>query len=321
MLSLFSFDIIMALAKVIYIKWVHEGKVYTGRFCTVQGVVQQLGDTGSALATLGIAVHTFLVVVWGRNTHPYFTAYAIVSITWLFLALFVAITVTVHTHGSDFYETPVGYWCWIGNHHKAEQYAGQYAWVWLTMFVSFLTYTILFFWARGNLTVSPTCWWKIRVHKDKDVVNSIDPNTRKRTAMGMIAYPVVFAVVALPLSVVRWTTAFGSGQHHLPAATFAVEIIYSLSGALNVLLFLFTRSELLLPRNLSNKRQELGMASGVTVSVTTSRHAEVYSRELSFSKAGGRQQPRGDQPIPLESLPETDDMAWHSPMSEHDSYE
>jgi hypothetical protein len=46
--------------------------------------------------------------VWGRNTHPYFTAYAIVSITWLFLALFVAITVTVHTHGSDFYETPVG---------------------------------------------------------------------------------------------------------------------------------------------------------------------------------------------------------------------
>jgi hypothetical protein len=207
------------------------------------------------------------------------------------------------------------------------------------MFVSFLTYTILFFWARGNLTVSPTCWWKIRVHKDKDVVNSIDPNTRKRTAMGMIAfvvftlqnslrsdicadsYPVVFAVVALPLSVVRWTTAFGSGQHHLPAATFAVEIIYSLSGALNVLLFLFTRSELLLPRNLSNKRQELGMASGVTVSVTTSRHSEVYSRELSCSKAGGRQQPRGDRPIPLESLPETDDMAWHSPMSEHDSYE
>jgi hypothetical protein len=61
----------MALAKVIYVKWVHEGKVYTGDFCTAQGksarsfvsleeltnifvagILQQLGDTGSALATL-----------------------------------------------------------------------------------------------------------------------------------------------------------------------------------------------------------------------------------------------------------------------------
>jgi hypothetical protein len=62
---------IMATAKSMYVKWIHEGKVYTGDFCTAQGecrclcisfgdssdtftagIVQQLGDTGSALATL-----------------------------------------------------------------------------------------------------------------------------------------------------------------------------------------------------------------------------------------------------------------------------
>jgi hypothetical protein len=59
----------MALAKVLYVKWIHEAKVYTGGYCTAQGkaivqvpqklsnasivgILQQLGDTGSALTTL-----------------------------------------------------------------------------------------------------------------------------------------------------------------------------------------------------------------------------------------------------------------------------
>jgi hypothetical protein len=134
------------------------------------------------------------------------------------------------------------------------------------------------------------------------------------------SYPAVFAVVALPLSVVRWTTAFGSGKHRMAAATFTVEIIYSLSGLLNVLLFLFTRSELLLPRNLSSKRQTLGTALGVVVTVTQSRHSEVYTAESSFQKAEGRQSSRVDQPTPLESLPETD-CTGSFPAFKHNSYQ
>ena len=55
-----------------------------------------------------IAIHTFFVVVWGSGTHPYFTAYVIVSFTWLFLIVFIAITAVPNTHGPNFYETPVG---------------------------------------------------------------------------------------------------------------------------------------------------------------------------------------------------------------------
>lgn len=54
------------------------------------------------------------------------------------------------------------------------------------MIVSFLTYTTLFVWARGNISVSPTHWWKFRVHKDKDVVQDIDPDGRKKRSIGMI---------------------------------------------------------------------------------------------------------------------------------------
>jgi hypothetical protein len=67
-------------------------------------------------------------------------------------------------------------------------------------------------------------------------------------------YPIVFAVITLLLSVVYWTSGFGCKQHWLPTETYTVEFIYSLSGALNILLFIFTKKELLLPRN------RLGMA-------------------------------------------------------------
>lgn len=65
----------------------------------------------------------------------------------------------------------------------------------------------------------------------------------------IFSYPIAFAMITLPISAVRWTSGFGHGHHALPTATFATEFIYSLSGAINVLLFLFTRKDLLLPRN------------------------------------------------------------------------
>jgi hypothetical protein len=64
-------------------------------------------------------------------------------------------------------------------------------------------------------------------------------------------------VTTLPLSVVRWSSGFGSNRRRFAAATFVVSSIYGLSGALNVLLFLFTRADLLLPRT-----RWLGVAPG-----------------------------------------------------------
>jgi len=261
MISLFLFDLVAAIGKVTFVKWLREGKVYTGGFCTAQGVIVQLGDAGSALATLAIAIHTFVVVVCGLYRRPYFIAYTAVGITWLFLVIFIVAHVTTHNHGASLFYTPVGYWCWIGNHYTIERYIGQYAWIILTMFVSLITYTLLSFWARGNLTVSPTQWWRFRVHADS-MLQEVDPDGRRRRAIGMIAYPVVFIIVSLPLTIIRMETHFGSVRNLSPnwtIATFVVESIYALSGAFNVLLFLFTRSDLLFPCNLSGREVTLGM--------------------------------------------------------------
>lgn len=81
-------------------------------------------------------------------------------------------------------------------------------------------------------------------------------------------YPIVFAVTTLPLSVVRWTSGFGSIRHKFSTATFVVESIYSLSGAVNVLLFLSTRPDILLPG------PRLGRAPGATEGVYTLPEAD-----------------------------------------------
>jgi hypothetical protein len=54
-----------------------------------------------------IAVHTFAAVIWGTRSQ-YFTTYTVVGLTWLYIGLSIALNVTLNTHGSSFYEKPVG---------------------------------------------------------------------------------------------------------------------------------------------------------------------------------------------------------------------
>jgi hypothetical protein len=134
--------------------------------------------------------------------------------------------------------------------------------------------------------------------------------------ISVLSYPIVFAVVALPLSVVRWTTGFGSTPRHMPAATFTVEFIYSLSGALNVVLILLTRSPLLLPRGTSRDRNRLGVAPSVSLPKMNRGLSDVSRPDSSILEMGAR-----DKPVPLESLPGEGNMGWHLPSSKRDSAE
>lgn len=318
MLSLFTSDLLQAMGAVLDVKWVNEGKVYTGGYCTAQGIVQQLGETGVAMATLTIAIHTFIVVLWGKLKHQLVVAYVVVTFIWLYVILFVSISVSVHTRDSTYYETPTPYWCWIGDGHRfnAERIAGEYIWLWITLFGSILAYIPLFFWARGNITVSLEHWWHIRFHSNKENVQGIDPDGRKRRSLGMIAYPLVYSVIVLPLSVVRWITGFGSGARHMPsAATFIVIFIYNLSGVLNAILFLLTRTDLLLLGNTSlAQRKGLGLAPGVALTVSKSRPSGITDTDSTRSRSKSQQRP----PLPLGLGANTEDEGWHLPNVDND---
>ncbi|KAF7969361.1 hypothetical protein HWV62_27482 [Athelia sp. TMB] len=295
MISLFLFDLVMALGHTIDVKWVNEERLYQGGYCTAQGAIQQFGELGSSLATLAIAIHTFIGVMWGKLGKNFVFAYLVVGATWIFVILFVALGIALNTTSTEHYMTTDGY--------EAEQYAGEYAWLWTTMFVSLLTYSLLFLWARGNLTVSPTQWWNIRIHRA--LPDRVDPSAGKTRSAKMIAYPIAYATVVLPLSVVRFRSGFGAEKHHIPHAwTFAVQFLYSLSGALNVLLFLTTRSGLLLPKTTPGKSKQLWQPAdedeekGPGMESESLRHSPL-ERPVS----------RGERPIALAALPGVEDSS------------
>jgi len=105
----------------------------------------------------------------------------------------------------------------------------------------------MFFWGRGNITIGEKPW-QFEFHSRQRIE---DPHGLRRYALIMIAYPVLYGLQILPLSVVRWLgfvqENHGDHKNHVPpGAVISVAVIYNLSGITNIVLFLFTRRGLLL---------------------------------------------------------------------------
>jgi len=87
-------------------------------------------------------------------------------------------------------------------------------------------------------------WWKFRVHGKQNVD---DEQGRRRLFLATIAYPVSYAILVAPLSIVRWLQNAGSYQELISSAdSLAVGAVFGLSGIVNVVLFLLIRPNLLL---------------------------------------------------------------------------
>ncbi|KAF8502191.1 hypothetical protein F5888DRAFT_1918898 [Russula emetica] len=248
MLSLFVFDLLQATGGILNIRWAHNGIVTTGPYCTAQGLVEQIGDLGVALITLLLAVHTFVAAVLPGDLRGRGVALSLVCLACVFIILWVAIGASVHKN----YETPTPYWCWISPRYPGERLGGEYIWMWIALSVSAVLYTALYFWAEGFWSINEEyqfCW--------------ADPDqrvgyTQRRATLGMLLYPLAYSLVVLPISISRWLLFT---HHHVSsAATFFANSMFYLSGAINVLLFLIIRPELLLfrrPEELAEPEIEL----------------------------------------------------------------
>jgi len=100
LLNLLCSDFIQAFGSLLNLRWVLDGAITQGTFCTAQGVFKQMGNVGVALATLTIAMHTFLVLIFRTHFSPV-TGIIVVSSIWSFIALLVGIGVGIG--GKSFY--------------------------------------------------------------------------------------------------------------------------------------------------------------------------------------------------------------------------
>ncbi|KAI0276627.1 hypothetical protein BGY98DRAFT_919174 [Russula aff. rugulosa BPL654] len=248
MFSLFVFDILQAIGGTLSIRWAHNGIVTTGPYCTAQGLIKQIGELGVALITLLLAVHTFVTAVWQVGLKARGVALSLVCLACVFITLWVAIGRGIHRN----YDTPTPYWCWISPQFPGERLVGEYVWMWIALFASATLYVPLYFWAEGFWSIDEEYkfhWWSA----DQRVGYA-----QRRATLGMLLYPLAYSLVVLPFTIARWLQF---RDHHVSsAATFFGSSMFHLSGAINVLLFLITRPELLLfPRPEQLEEQEIDL--------------------------------------------------------------
>lgn len=245
--SLFAIDAIQSIGAIFNIVWLHEGKVEVGTWCESQGIFKQFGEVGVALSTMLIAVYTFVALWVGRQIRSMRLTAALVALTWIFPAILVVlghVTTKGHFHG------PVPMWCWITKAHPTWRIMGEYLWMWIALAFCLLMYVPIYFWNRGNLVPHDTTWWKFSVRSAKRA--RIDSELKKK-AFVMLLYPIAYAIVVLPLSIVRWIT-FAQEKYHTKVsmpigATILAMILFASSGALNVILYIRTRPDTALFRS------------------------------------------------------------------------
>ncbi|TDL26008.1 hypothetical protein BD410DRAFT_560778 [Rickenella mellea] len=266
MLSLFISDLLQAIGNGMGAKWAHDGIVRTGGYCTAQGVIEQ-------------------------GTHSRTIAICVVALIWIYIIVFVATEIGIN--GGTDYITATPYWCWVSWRFGKARVWGEYVWLWITLGVSTGLYVPLFLWNRGNLAVDSKYWWKVEVHlhprSESEYDDEKGKSFRKRPglpSLAILAYPLIYCILVLPLSVVRWITF----HHHQlpPAATFAVIFLFSLSGAANVILLLSTRPNLLL---FGERMEDMGGGDGRAPSPSLAGsygpNGRRESQDLEMAQSGG----------------------------------
>ncbi|OCB90463.1 hypothetical protein A7U60_g2315 [Sanghuangporus baumii] len=301
-LSLLFADMLVAVSGIMNLKWVNERQTSCSGFCSVQGGLEHIGTPAVALSTLAIALHTFFVVFfrWTPPRTRSIGFFVLIGIwTFLFLLVLVpALSLSSDPSKPPFY-TPSPAWCYIGTAHIALRAGASYVFAWLAAIGSGVLYVLLFFRLRGalperrvqgrlsrTLSAGLRRWWSGEFNTSRDRDGQLlerviamrgdgeenDPEGRRiltiYEARKMLWYPCLFTITILPISATRWTsfTEYSSHsppRHEVPfGVTAAAASLFKLGGVIDVLLFTFTRPNVLL----FSASREVGVGEGSTSS-------------------------------------------------------
>ncbi|KAF8508131.1 hypothetical protein JB92DRAFT_2955067 [Gautieria morchelliformis] len=257
LLGLLMSDLVQAIAGTMDIRWISKSGVFEGRFCTAQGILEQLvfklGDVGA------IAAHTFAELILRWKEPPNFTIPLVVlALYGIFLALITGVGFVVHRNSDYFGDTT--YWCWIKKSFIGEGIGLEYAWLWTAGTLNLFLYVPVFLALKHIIVVEPTSTcFRYRVKwttKEERLIargQAAPVNPRR-----MLYYPAVYLVTTLPISLARIPGFVSSTQ--VPFAVTAVSgVLFSASGLFNVIVYTTTRPALL-------------RSSGRAADVTARRH-------------------------------------------------
>ncbi|KAJ7136997.1 hypothetical protein C8R44DRAFT_948745, partial [Mycena epipterygia] len=236
-LSLMLADLFQSLGVVMDVRWISNGIVHVGGYCTSQGRMnsRSLGVRRLKFIPKIITLHTFDTIWRHGGVKSLKLASIIIGTVWTFLVLTVSISASVKRHPPFYAPTP--YWCWINSSYTNYRIALENFWLWIGFAISIL-YVPLLFWDNGRITPGDPKWRTFKV-------NSGDARRGQRL---MRSCALAYCLPVLPTSLARWfLVVHGDVKPFATAeAQFIVKGIFSLSGVCDVIAFKFARSGLLL---------------------------------------------------------------------------
>ncbi|KAF8521442.1 hypothetical protein BU17DRAFT_88014 [Hysterangium stoloniferum] len=253
-LSLFIADLIHGIGVVLGVRWLAQGEVFCGTYCTVQGALLQGSQTVVAFSTLAIAVHTFAIVFLKKGESSIIFSTVVVGVMWLYVILFISIAAGIHSKPDNPFYAPTPYWCWVSSNFPSERITGEYGWLWLTALVSLLLYVVLYLFLRGNIVHCQNSWIKLEFRWITQRKPVIPGSSAAKDAFIMLLYPISYICLIIGSSIVRWidfVPQAHNSQHPdqqiVPVAViFLAQSILALSGVVNVVLLAYTRQGLLM---------------------------------------------------------------------------
>ncbi|KZT10984.1 uncharacterized protein LAESUDRAFT_755612 [Laetiporus sulphureus 93-53] len=246
--SLLLCDLLQAFGSILNMRWVANGEIIAGHYCTFQGFIKQSADVSTAIWSFLIALHTFLVVFLRWNM-PRRSLYAMFFGGWGFVLLIIIIgPASYRKEWGPFYGI-AGYWCWISSNYDTDRLVLDYLWLFVSAALTFILYILVYLNLRGNVTTSG-----IVLHRDSMVVRTVHTQV-VALAKQMLIYPVAYTILILPITICRFVEWSGYGVSESVSA-FA-DSVFLMQGLVDVILFLVTRRVLpdhsVLPRSVSIK--------------------------------------------------------------------
>ena len=111
------------------IKWMVEGVVGPGAACTSQAIFYQIGNVGSALWSLTIAVHTFAILFLRVQVSSIACLLTLIGV-WFVTGAIVSIgPALVQNDDQGPFHGPSGPWCWISEEYGGARLGLEYFWV------------------------------------------------------------------------------------------------------------------------------------------------------------------------------------------------
>ncbi|KAJ7154573.1 hypothetical protein C8R46DRAFT_1117772 [Mycena filopes] len=240
--SLLLANAVQAIGTILSIKWAAEGGVSDGTFCTAQAAIKQAGNVATALWCFVLALHLFMLLFLRVQSSKIGFWVTIVG-GWGLVAFVILVgPILIQAPARGPYFGISGAWCWITSNYSREQILLEYLLEYLSAGFGIILYTLVVLRMRGNLAREEGKWslrvlppgesWQLSLRRD------LIDYTMVHAVEQMIWYPIVYAMLLIPISIARLSSFGGTVPFW---AIILTDMIFNLTGFANVLLLAATR--------------------------------------------------------------------------------